>query len=63
MDKPEYLLPNEIKLAVLKLIDRLMEGAEKSITDPDDYSGVNTEYLLDSERFRRNIQKEIEAIA
>ena len=56
-------LDDDAKLAILNLLDNLMVGAEKAITQSDDPSGIYTEYVLDSEQFRKNIQQEIEKLA
>lgn len=49
-------MQTRLKIEILELLDNLMTGAEHSQTDPDDHSGINTKYTLDSERFRANIQ-------
>lgn len=49
-------MQTRLKIEILELLDNLMTGAERSQTDPDDHSGINTQYTLDSERFRANIQ-------
>ena len=46
----------------LSLLDELCIGTEKSITDPGDYSGCNTEYVLNSEAFRANIQNKLDKV-
>ena len=53
---------DQIKLIVLNLLEKLMDGAEKSVPDPDDWSGCNTEWILNSERFRQNIQEELKSL-
>lgn len=50
------------KLEILQLLDNLCMGAEHSHTDPDDWSGLSTQYTLDSEAFRKNIQEKIKEV-
>lgn len=48
------------KLDVLKLLRSLVEDAFILRSDPDDASGLNTEYFLDQDQLLSNIQTEIE---
>ncbi len=51
-----------LKIEILELLEEMCQGAEHYQTDPDDLSGLNTKYFLDSEQFRRNIQNELKKL-
>ncbi len=45
---------------VLLLLQDLLRNSVVSKTDPDDYSGTSTVYLVDQEQLMKNIEAEIE---
>ena len=46
----------------MNMTDECFIGAEKMILAQDDPSGCRTEYVLDSEAFRENLQKKIDEL-
>jgi len=52
----------KVVLAVLQELDNLLSGCEKCITQPDDLSGCFSEWVLDTEAFRRNLSHRIEIL-
>jgi hypothetical protein len=37
------------RLEILELLRELFDGAHRVVSDPDDWSGANTKYLVDQE--------------
>lgn len=50
------------KLEVLELLKDLVSDAIHINSDPDDWSGIYTQYLVDQEKFLENIETEISKI-
>lgn len=52
----------EMLLALLRELNSLFEGCERMENKPDDPSGLYTEYVFDSEKFRDKLQKRIDQL-
>lgn len=50
------------KREVLELLRDLVSDAICINSDPDDWSGIHTQYLVDQEKFLENIETEISKI-
>lgn len=48
------------KKEVLELLRDLIQNATISHTDPDDWSGLSTYYMVDQEQLLKNIEAELE---
>ena len=47
------------KLEVLKLLRYLLSDASIGHTDPEDHSGLNTDWYVDHDKLMKNIEDEI----
>lgn len=53
---------DKLRLVILRDIDDCFFNAEKMILANDDPSGCRTEFVLDTEAFRENLQRKIEQL-
>lgn len=50
------------KIQVLEMLRKLVVLSQRSVTQPDDPSGINTTYLMDQDRMLEAIDAEIKEL-